>query len=638
MRHTISIALILTCSVLLSGCPSSSSSSRSSGDTASNNAEQANDNDSTPPADEGEPPVEEPFEPGLFTLEETTMKAVHEALAGRLVLEDGSAVTCESLARMYINRIYTYNDAPQQSGGLPIRGVLAINPLAIEQAKALDTLYARDGGIAERYLHCMPVLLKDNYDTFDYPSTQGSYSMLGHQAGVDAHSVAGLRAAGALILGKANQDEFAFFTTGFSNRAIQVSNPYNTSESPAGSSSGTGASIAANFALGGTGSDTCQSIRHPSSVNGLVGIRPSLGVISQHGIFPLTHARDTGGPMTRTVTDAALMLQAMSGVDPRDPKTVLYPAELRPKTYTEFLDIDKHGVAGRNIGVVRQLGSNANAAGTGRQGELIADAVEKLRSMGANIYDVYLPDFENKGAGSRHYDMNEYFKTFEAEGGRSERACVSTAALDLLADRDSVAHERSDCRGLQGILETARVGPRTAALFALVATDDPNEAPTEQQLQEIIDVRDYTTSIMDALVDDQGNPVLDSNNDQVRLDALVLSPGPTGGRTCDFGSSTQMGSIVVPVGFDESIGVPRGMEIFVRQYDEGTGLGIAYDYEQATLHRSPPTLTPSPLTGQESIAAFNARAQQALMDATSVAPETLPVETYSKALRDITGL
>ncbi len=577
-------------------------------------------------------------DPELFVLEETTVDQIHAAFRGELVLEDGSPLTCETLTTMYIERIYTYNDAPQQSGGLPIRGVLAINPLAIAQAQALDALYARDGGVGERYLHCMPVLLKDNYDTFDYPSTQGSYSMLGHQAGVDANSVAGLREAGALILGKANQDEFAFFTTGFSNRAIQVSNPYNTAESPAGSSSGTGASIAANFALGGTGSDTCQSIRHPSSVNGLVGIRPSLGVISQHGIFPLTHARDTGGPMTRTVKDAALMLDAMSGVDPRDPKTLWYPAELRPTTYTQYLDRDLHGVAGKNLGVIRELGSNTSPAGTGSQGALIDAAVEKLRSMGANIYDVYLPDFASTGGGSRHYDMNEYFTTFEAEGGNSPRACVSSTAIDLSGDRDNVAHGRANCTDIQGIVETGRVGPRTAALFALVAADDPNLAPTDEQLQAIVDVRDYTTRTMDALVDENGEPVVDDNGEQVRLDALLLSPGPTGGRTCDFGSSTQMGSIVVPVGFDEDVGVPRGMEIFVRQFDEGTGLGIAYDYEQATLHRAPPVLTPSPLSGEETIAGFNARVQQAIMDATSAAPESLPVEVYEQALRDITGL
>ncbi len=571
-------------------------------------------------------------EPTPFVLEETTIDEIHAGFRGERVLADGSPLSCESLTEMYIQRIYAYNDNPQPNGGLPIRGVLAINPQAINIAKNLDALYARDGGIGDRYLHCMPVLLKDNYDTFDYPSTQGSYSMLGHQAGVDANSVAGLRDAGALILGKANQDEFAFFTTGFSNRAIQVSNPYNTSESPAGSSSGTGASLAANFALGGTGSDTCQSIRHPSSVNGLVGIRPSLGVISQHGIFPLSHQRDTGGPMTRTVKDAALMLTAMAGVDPRDPKTLNFPQELRPSNYSDYLDRDTYGVKGRNIGVIKQLGTSAEAAGTGTQGELIAAAAEKMREMGANIYDVYLPDFESKGAGTRHYDMNQYFEAFEAEGGSSERHCVSSLAVDA-----DTAHNRSECSGIDGIIETGRVGPRTAALFALVAADDPNLAPSDDELQAIVDMRDYTTQVMNALVDADGNPVLDNAGEQVRIDALILSPGPSGGRTCDFGSTTQMGSIVVPVGFDDSVGVPRGMEIFVRQFDEGTGLGIAYDYEQATLHRKPPTIEASPLSANQTTAEFNARMQQALMDGAAVAPETLPLETYQKVLQDISG-
>lgn len=572
------------------------------------------------------PPGRDPFE-----LVEADLQQVHEAFAGRRPLEDGSTLTCVRLVQMYVDRIFAYNDAPQPGGGLPIRGVLMINPTAFEQAAALDELYARDGGIGERTLHCMPVLLKDNYDTYDHPSTSGSYAMLGHQAGVDANSVAGLRAAGALILGKANQDEFAFFTTGFSGRAIQVMNPYNTSQSPAGSSSGTGASIASNFALGGTGSDTCQSIRHPSSVNGLVGIRPSLGVVSQHGIFPLSHARDTGGPMTRTVRDAALMLTAMAGADPRDARTLEFPESQRPASYAQFLDRAKYGVAGRNIGVLRQLGSNVEAAGTDAQGEQIAAAAAKMAEMGAHLYDVYLPDFASLGAGSRHYDMNDYFRVFESEGGRSARHCVSSTFASETNGRDS-------CAARDGIVETLLVDARSAGLMGQVAaTQSPDQAPTEEELQAIVDMRAYVTGVMDALVDAEGAPVLDAAGKPVRLDALLLSPGPTGGRTCDFGSTTQMGSIVVPVGFDDSVGVPRGMEIFVRRFDEGTGIGIAYDYEQATHHRAPPDIVPSPLTADETLASFNARQQQALMTATSVAPEDLAVEVYLQALEELTG-
>nr|MBV6630433.1 hypothetical protein [Oceanococcus sp. HetDA_MAG_MS8] len=565
-----------------------------------------------------------------FELVEATLADVHAALAGEQLLADGSTLSCEKLAQMYIDRILAYNDHPQPNGGRPIRGALYINPQVINQAIQLDQLYAQDSGPGSRSLHCMPVLLKDNYDTVDHPSTSGSYAMLGHQAGVDAHSVAGLRQAGALILGKANQDEFAFFTTGFSARAIQVSNPYNTAESPAGSSSGTGAAIAANFALGGTGSDTCQSIRHPSSVNGLVGIRPSVGVISQHGIFPLSHARDTGGPMTRTVRDAALMLEAMASVDPRDPKTLEFPADQRPSSYGQFLDREKHGVAGRNIGVLRQLGNNTSPAGTGAQAELMAAAIDDLKALGANIFDIYLPNFQSRGAGSAHFDMNDYFNVFESEGGTSARRCVSSS-------RATSSNDRADCRLDQGIVESLRVGPRSAALMLSTGLGDPDRDQSADELQAIADERAKVTSIMDNLVDEQGEAVLDERGQRVRLDAFILSPGPSGGRTCDLGSTTQMGSIVVPIGVDPSVGVPRGMEIFVRRFDEATAIGIAYDYEQATLHRFPPDIVPSPLTAFPTLQAFNAAQQQALMTATSVAPEDVDLETYLEALIELLG-
>lgn len=573
-----------------------------------------------------------PPETVVFELIEATTKTIHAAFAGESELADGSALTCETLVAMYQERIFAYNNFAQPNGGLPIQGVLNLSTAALDQARELDALYEQDEGIGDRYLHCMPVLLKDNYDTYDQPSTQGSYSMLNHQAGVDSNSVAGLREAGAVIIGKANQDEFAFFTTGFSARAVQVSNPYNTQESPAGSSSGTGASLGANFAIGGTGSDTCQSIRHPSSVNGLVGIRPSIGMISSHGIFPLNHARDTGGPMTRSVRDSALMLTAMSGVDPRDPRTFDFPEIDRPETYETFLDIDLHGVEGKNIGIVRDLGGNTSALGTGQQGDHIDAAIAHLESLAANVYNVYLPDYASISIGSSHYDMNEYFAQFDLEGGSSPRACVTDTVAQA---QRPIAHGRSDVcvsntaisRG--GIVETARVGPRSAGLMALTASGDPDASPSEEDFQSVVDMRDYVTEQMDVLRNAELEVVLDGNGDTIRIDALLFSPGPTGGRTCDFGSTTQMGSIVVPVGFDGSVagpmdtegrGVPRGMEIFVRRFDEGTGLGIAYHYEQTTQFRAAPILEADPTGGAGSVEQFNAQqeaAMQALTEAES---------------------
>ncbi|WP_394672306.1 amidase family protein [Limnobacter sp.] len=574
----------------------------------------------------------------FFELVEADMQMVHDTLAGRTKMRDGSTLTCEGLAKMYIERIFMHNDNPQPNGGLPISAVLSINPNALDIAKALDQKYIEDGGIGDRYLHCMPVLLKDNYDTVDFPSTSASFSMLGHQAGVDAPSVDGLRKAGALILGKAHQDEFAYFTTGFSGRTVLVTNPYNTQESSAGSSSGSGAALASNFAIGGTGSDTCQSIRHPSSVSGLVGIRPSIGVVSRKGIFPLSHIRNTGGPMTRSVRDSALMLTAMASIDPvDDPDTTLFPAEARPDTYLRFLDRDVYGVKGKKIGVLRSLGGNSTPAGTGEQGALIDTAVAKMESMGAEVYDVFLPSFVNRGGGSTHYDTNRYFFEFVRDGGKSPRKCLSSAFFATNAD------VLPSCAATEGILETLRVGPRTAGLVAVSASGDPGAKPTEAQLNAIVAERDYVTKVMNGELDALGEKqamVLDSEGRpaQVVLDALVLSPGPSGGRTCDFGSTTQMGSIVVPVGFDSQAGTPRGMEIFVRRFDEGKGLGIAFDFEQATLHRRPPNIASSPVYANQTIGEFNSRAQMALMKAQFESPEDLPVETYIQALRDLTGL
>lgn len=595
----------------------------------------------------------------VFDLVEADVQKVHQAFAGKYKLPNSTdKLTCETLVTMYIDRIYRYNDNPQPNGGLPISAVLAINPKVLEQARALDALYKADAGIGERYLHCIPVLLKDNYDTFDHASTSASPSMLGHLAGRDAPSVIGLRKAGAIILGKAQMDEFAYFTMGFSGRTVLVTNPYNTRESSAGSSSGTGAAIASNFALAGTGSDTCQSIRHPSSVNGLVGIRPSIGVVSRKGIFPLSHVRDTGGPMVRTVRDAALMLNAMSyfptaAEDPNfvedDPEVLLYKQALKqqgdlssPQGYLKYLDTDKYGLKGRTIGLVRQLGSNTSPAGQGgAQGLLIEQAVKKMKDAGAQVYDVYLPDFTSRGAGSGHYDVNQYFKEFFRDGGKSPRRCLSSV-LGAAQSQDL------SCKGFDGILETLRVGPRTAGLVAVTATSSPTQKPTATEMQAIAAERDYTTRVMDGLVPNTIRPLGSTSSTEalpvntVRLDALVLSPGPDGGRTCDFGSTTQMGSIVVPVGFDSSVGVPRGMEIFVRRFDEGNGLGIAYDFEQRTKHRKPPSIEPS-LFYQEkpvnltTIGEFNSRVKAAMEVATNVPPEQPSQSTLLSILEAITG-
>ncbi|HEY0974224.1 MAG TPA: amidase family protein [Solimonas sp.] len=565
----------------------------------------------TPPPVEPPPP---PPEPKTFVLEEATIADLHAGFAGLQALADGRALSCVTLYELYTARIAAIDNMPQ-SGGLPIRAVLRINPAARAQAEALDALYAQEG-LGTRPLHCVPVLLKDNYETYDHPATSGSYSMLGHQADVDAHAVAGLRRAGALILGKVNQDEFAFSVMGSSGRGPQTQNPYDTAQSPGGSSSGSGAAIAANFAAVGTGTDTCMSIRYPSSVNGLAGIRPSVGLVSQHGIFPLTHSRDAPGPMARTLRDAVLTLNAMAGADPRDAKTLDYHhaqyAE-RPADYTQFLDRGAYGLKGRKLGFVRRFGER-DAAGSGEHLALIEAAIAQMRAMGAEVYDVEFPDFISVAASAMHYEWNEHFRLFEAENGHAApRRC-----LTMLNPGDNT------CSLGDGILETGLISPVALAAIAASAASDSTVPPAAALLQQHIDTRDYVEHRMDAY------PLPDGRH--VRLDALLIRPGSSP-RTCDFGSTTQGPSVVVPAGFSAD-GVPKGIEVLARRWDEPTAIGIAYDYEQATHHRKPPQLRADPLADTLIVQEFNRAREALLLPLLDQNPYALPLDQYLRIVAE----
>jgi amidase len=201
-------------------------------------------------------------------------------------------------------------------------------------------------------LHCIPVILKDNFNTSDMPTSGGNVSMKNSVPPADAFAVARIRKAGALIMAKANMQEFARGGMSISSLGGQVRNPYDLDRTPGGSSGGTGASIAANFAVSGTGSDTGQSIRSPASANNLVGIRPTRGLVSRAGVIPDSLTQDEVGPIARTVTDAALLLEVMAGYDPTDPVTAFGKAHV-PPSYTRLLSAD--ALKGARIGVMTNL-------------------------------------------------------------------------------------------------------------------------------------------------------------------------------------------------------------------------------------------------------------------------------------------
>lgn len=322
-----------------------------------------------------------------FRLEEATVANINAAF-------DAGALTSEQLTQLYLNRIDAYDEQ-----GPNLNSIITINPNALETAAELD---AERGATGPRsLLHGIPVILKDNYDTFDLPTTGGSDTLAGSIPPDDAFTVQQFRDAGAVILGKANLSEFALTAgwNGYSSFGGQTLNPYKLNRGPAGSSGGTGAAIAANFGVIGTGSDTGGSIRGPAAANGIVGIKPTQGLVSRDGIIPLALSFDIGGPMARTVTDAAISLGTMTGIDPNDPRTFESEGKFY-KDYTPFLK--EESLEGARIGVVRNFfGGNAETD------QLSEAAIVKMEELGATIVDSV--NFSNEFLDERSRISNAIF-------------------------------------------------------------------------------------------------------------------------------------------------------------------------------------------------------------------------------------
>src|ERR1700716_2774650 len=272
-----------------------------------------------------------------FHLMDTPISHINKAM-------EAGSLTCHNLVQQYLDRIHAYD---QQ--GPAINSMLYINPAGLEQADALDQDFRRTHKL--KPLSCIPIILKDNFDTADMPTTAGALTLKGAQPEKDAFAVKRLREAGAIILGKANLQEFASGGISVSSLGGQVKNPYDLTRTPGGSSGGTGAAVAANFAAAGTGSDTGGSIRSPSSATSLVGLRPTRGLVSPDGIVPVSFSPNTICPMTRNVADTTRLLDIMAGYDPNDPVTALSVGNI-PKTYTAFL---QNGLNGARLGVLTNL-------------------------------------------------------------------------------------------------------------------------------------------------------------------------------------------------------------------------------------------------------------------------------------------
>jgi amidase len=464
-------------------------------------------------------------------------------------------VTSERLVALYLNRIHAYDQA-----GPRLNAVLYVNPRAAQEARELDE--ERKERRPRGPLHGIPVLLKDNFQTSDMPTTGGSLALMGVVPTRDAFQVAQLRRAGAVLLGKVNLHELALGLTGVSSLGGQTLNPYDLTRTPGGSSGGSGAAAAACLAAFAMGTDTSGSIRIPSSHNALVGLRPSAGLSSRTGIIPFGRTQDTGGPMARTVEDVALILDATAGYDLRDATTSASSGRM-PRSYTSSL---KPGaLQGARIGVLAEF------FGVAPEDQAVAAvirrAIAEMTTQGATAVDVVVPDLARLVAASNlltqelKADLNAYLTAAGAHAPSIE---------EML---DSGLHSAA----IQGILDVANATPPD-----YLAGDDYKDRLAARETLATVVLK-----------------VMDAN----RLDALVyptirriapLVGGAQQGSNAALSANSGLPAITVPAGFTAD-GFPVGVELLGRRFAEARLLALAFDYEQATRHRRLPATTP-PLT------------------------------------------
>jgi len=292
-------------------------------------------------------------------------------------------VTSRQLVDIYLTRIEAYDRQ-----GPAINAIVAVNPRARETADTLDA--ERASGRVRGPLHGIPVLVKDNYETIEMPTSAGSIALLGFHPPRDAFLVKRLKEAGAVIVAKTNMHELASGITNIGSRFGQTKNPYDLDRNPGGSSGGTGAAVAANFAVAGMGSDTCGSIRNPASHNNLVGLRGTQGLSSRTGIVPLSSTQDIGGPIARSIADLTIMLDATVGPDAADTSTAVSAGKI-PPSYRKLLRED--ALKGARIGVIRSL--FGTAAEDQEVSRIVQKSLDALKNAGAEVNDVVIPGLED---------------------------------------------------------------------------------------------------------------------------------------------------------------------------------------------------------------------------------------------------
>jgi amidase len=487
-----------------------------------------------------------------FDVVEATIDGIQGAMrSGRL--------TCTQLVQTYLGRIAAYDQA-----GPKLNAVQNVNPRALQQAADLDAKFKASGEMAP--LHCVPVLLKDQIETDFMPTTYGSAMFKTFVPKRNATVVERLQRAGALILAKTNMGEFA---AGGSGSAFgDCHNAYDPAYFASGSSCGTGIGVAASLGAVGIGEDTGGSVRGPASHGSLVGLRPTTPLVSRFGMMPASPSRDTIGPIARTVRDAALVLDAIAGYDPKDPVTAASYRRI-PESYTAFLQ--PNGLRGMRFGVIRQpmdKETDTNATDYKEIRAMIDRVVVVLKTRGAEIVDpIEIPNLLGLLQGSGAAPNTNIYETEQAING-------------YLAQ-----HPDTPVRTFRAMVESPLlIEPRRRALIYAVG-HEPTEPgfPLQRLTQEAL-----RTEVLKTMADNRLDAFLYATYDH----APTKLPHTTLGNNRQLAPVLGFPALAVPGGFS-SDGLPLGFEFLGMPFSEGILFKAAYDFEQSTKIRRPPAVTPA---------------------------------------------
>ena len=466
------------------------------------------------------------------------------------------AVTSAEITSMYLSRIRAYDKA-----GPVLNAMIWVNWDAVAEAQMLDRERARTG--PRGALHGIPIILKDNYDTFDLPTSAGTLALAANIPPDDARQVQKLREAGVVILGKSNMHELASGITTIGSLGGQTLNPYDLRRNPGGSSGGTGTAIAASFAAVGWGSDTCGSIRIPSSQNNLVGLRPTKGLSSIDGIVPLSHSQDVGGPLARSMEDLAIALDATIGADPADPATTILEGRELPSFVSA---LNPSALSGARIGILESYfgegGVEAPAANIVRQ------AIEKMVELGADTITIEIPNLQNLISGSGvighefKWDLIDYL------------AAVPDAPVSSLEE----------------MLELGLI--HEALTPGMRRRNAPESRDTDAYATALAKREPLRNAVVSVIEENQVDALIYPT---MREPPSIIGQ-PQRGSNCSLSANTGLPALSIPAGWTG--GLPIGLELLGRSLDDARLVALGYAYEQATHHRRTPVSAPPLLSGR----------------------------------------